>query len=300
MAKAASRKRAVGAKSPNAKRTARRSAGPAATKRGATKRGATKRGVTKRAVTKRAATKRAATKRVAPKRAAAKRAATKRAATSRTVQKPRAAATRNVPQGAGRKPSSARSRAKAGARTSARQDQSRLSKVATAVKGTFAGAVAAVARTVSGGTEDAISLLEADHRRMEDLLKRGEATTARAVKERGALLDTLTAELRRHEQMEEDVLYPALAAHPEAKDIVAEGFQEHHLADVFVQELHGVASDTEQWQAKFTVLKESLEHHIDEEEGEMFRTARAIFSEDELQAMAARMAEVRAEATKGS
>ena len=52
--------------------------------------------------------------------------------------------------------------------------------------------------------------------------------------------------------------------------IVLEGFQEHHVADIIVKELHQVAKDNEQWGAKFKVLKESLEHHIQEEEGEIF------------------------------
>jgi hypothetical protein len=172
--------------------------------------------------------------------------------------------------------------------------------MATAVRGTVAGAVAAVARTVGGRAGDGITLLEADHRRMQDLSKQGEATSTRAMKERGALLDTLTAELDRHELMEEQVLYPALAAHPEAKDIVAEGFQEHHLANVVVRELHEVAADNEQWQAKWTVLKENIEHHIEEEEGEMFRTARAVFTEDELEAMGARMASLKSGASEES
>jgi hypothetical protein len=61
-----------------------------------------------------------------------------------------------------------------------------------------------------------------------------------------------------------------------------------------VAELHSMARDDERWGAKFKVLKESLEHHIKEEEGEMFRTARAIFSRDELQQMGARMAKLKA------
>jgi hemerythrin-like domain-containing protein len=158
------------------------------------------------------------------------------------------------------------------------------------VRGTVAGAVAAVTRRISRrGATDAIVLLETDHRRMEDLLKRGEETTERAIKGRKELLDRLTAELTVHELLEEQVLYPALQAHPGAKDIVLEGFQEHHVADLIVKELHELATDNEQWGAKFKVLKESIEHHIQEEEGEMFRTARAVFSQEDLDAMGAQM-----------
>jgi hemerythrin-like domain-containing protein len=148
----------------------------------------------------------------------------------------------------------------------------------------------------SSGEQDAITLLETDHRRFKDLLKQGEETTERAKKGRTELLDTLTAELNLHELVEEKVLYPALKEHPEARDIVLEGYQEHHVADILTRELHGLATDDEQWGAKFKVLKESLEHHIQEEEGEMFRKARGIFSREDLQGLGARMAKMKAEA----
>ena len=166
--------------------------------------------------------------------------------------------------------------------------------VRTAVKGALAGALAVVTKRLPG-EPDAIALLEADHRRMEDLLKQGEKTTDRAVKGRRELLKTLTAELKAHELIEEKILYPALKEHPEAKDIVLEGYQEHHVADILVKELHGLARDDEKWGAKFKVLTESLEHHIKEEEGKMFRTARGIFSREDLQQMGARMVRMKGE-----
>jgi hemerythrin-like domain-containing protein len=137
---------------------------------------------------------------------------------------------------------------------------------------------------------DAIRLLETDHRRMENLLKKGDETTARGVKARTELLKTLTRELNAHEHIEETVLYPALRSHPEAKDIVLEGYEEHHVADLIVKELHGLARDNEQWGPKFKVLKENIEHHIEEEEDTMFPTARGIFSREELQALGELMA----------
>lgn len=137
-------------------------------------------------------------------------------------------------------------------------------------------------------------MLESDHRRLEDLLKQGEETTARAVKKRTALLRTLTTELTMHELIEEKVLYPALKAHPETRAIVLEGYEEHHVADLIVGELHGLARDNDQWGATFKVLKENIEHHITEEEGEMFRTARAVLSREDLHALGARMAAMKA------
>jgi hemerythrin-like domain-containing protein len=160
-----------------------------------------------------------------------------------------------------------------------------------------AGAVAAVAERMpwTSGQDDALSLLEKDHRRFEQLLKRGEETTEAAVKGRMELLKTITAELNLHELVEEKILYPALKAHPEARDIVLEGYQEHHVADVLTRELLQLPTGDEQWGAKFKVLKESLEHHIQEEEREMFVKARGIFSREQLRRLGSEMARMKAE-----
>ena len=187
-------------------------------------------------------------------------------------------------------------------KTASRRTPTGQTAIGTAVRGLVAGAVAAVADKMpwgAGGT-DAIELLETDHRRMEDLLKQGEETTARGVKVRTELLHTLTRELNAHELIEEKVLYPALQSHPQAKDIVLEGYQEHHVADLLVKELHGLARSDEQWGPKFKVLKENIEHHIQEEEGEMFRTARGIFSREELQQLGTVMAKMKAGALAAS
>ena len=240
-------------------------------------------------VTKRAKpTKRAkATKRTkATKRAKATRPAKVTKRTKATKSTARTARRRNA----------ARSTATRATRREAKPPKpSRLASAATTVKGAVANVVAAVAKRLPGATADmdAVTLLETDHRRLEDLLKQGEETTERARKTRKDLLNTITAELGVHELIEEKLLYPALKKYPEARDIVLEGFQEHHVADLIVKELHDVATDDEQWGAKFKVLKENIEHHIAEEEGPMFRTARGVMSREELQALGARMAQMK-------
>ena len=202
-------------------------------------------------------------------------------------------------------PRSKAARRKTGARAAASRKKtrkraskpSRLAAAATVVRGAAAGAVAAVARRLPWARDenDPVVLLEIDHRRFEELLKQGEETTARAVKRRTALLDTLTAELNVHEAIEEKILYPALKSHPQARDLVLEGYQEHHVADLIVKELHGLARNDEKWGAKFKVLKENIEHHIEEEEKNMFPTARGIMSREELDELGARMKTLRSE-----
>jgi hemerythrin-like domain-containing protein len=167
------------------------------------------------------------------------------------------------------------------------------------VKGAIAGAVAAVTKRLPGSGIDAITLLETDHRQLENLLKRGEKTTQRGVRERKTLLDTIARKLTIHETIEERILYPALKEYPEARDIVLEGFQEHHVADLIMKELYDTAVSDEDWGAKFKVFKENIEHHIKEEEGPMFRTARGVMSREELLKLGGRMAEMKAAAENG-
>ena len=245
-----------------------------------------------------------ATRKTTTARKAARRTLTRSAGKNKTARKParRTAAKRaKAPTKTARRRNAARAAAARSTRKRPAPAPSTLGAAATAVKGALAGAFASVARRIPGTSEstDALTLLESDHRRMEDLLAQGEETTERAVKGRAALLHTITRDLEAHELIEEKVFYPALKVHPEATDIVLEGFQEHHVADVLVGELHALARNDQQWGPKFKVLKEIIEHHIQEEEGPMFRTARGVMSREELNDLGARMAKMKANALRG-
>ena len=211
--------------------------------------------------------RRSAKKAKAAKRTAAKRRPTK-AAKKKTAA--RAAASRN------RKPA---------------KKKSTLESVGAIARGAALTAVAAITNRLpwAKNENDPIALLEADHRRFEKLLEEGEQTTERAVKGRREILDTLISELNVHEAIEEQILYPALKPHAEARHVVLEGFEEHHVADVVLNELKSVATDSEKWAAKFKVLKESITHHIKEEERMMFPAARGVLAREELLALGARM-----------
>jgi hemerythrin-like domain-containing protein len=129
---------------------------------------------------------------------------------------------------------------------------------------------------------DAMSLLKEDHRKVKKLLAELESTTERGVKTREELFTKVKQELVIHEAIEEEIFYPALKEHPKTKEIALEGYEEHHVVDTVMAEIEGVAYDDEKWGAKFTVMKENLEHHIEEEEGEMFKQAKQVFDQDEL------------------
>jgi len=143
---------------------------------------------------------------------------------------------------------------------------------------------------------DALSLLKEDHDKVKKMLQELDSTTERGVKTRQELFAKVKQELQVHEAIEEEIFYPALKDHPKTKEIALEAYEEHHVVDMVMTEIEGVAFDDEVWGAKFTVMKENLEHHIEEEEGEMFTQAKQVFDEDELaqlgESMAARKEEL--------
>jgi hemerythrin-like domain-containing protein len=140
---------------------------------------------------------------------------------------------------------------------------------------------------------DALALLKADHDKVKKMLADGEKTTERGEKTRSELFTTLKAEMMLHERIEEEIFYPALKEHPKAKDIVLEAYEEHHVVDDIMGELEATDVTDETWAAKFKVMKENIEHHIEEEEGEMFKQARQVFETDDLQQLGERMAELK-------
>jgi hemerythrin-like domain-containing protein len=137
---------------------------------------------------------------------------------------------------------------------------------------------------------DAISLLKDDHSKLKKLLTELDGTTERGVKTRQDLFAKVKQELTVHETIEEEIFYPALKEHPKTKEIVLEAYEEHHVVDTVMAEIEGVPFDDETWGAKLTVMKENIEHHIEEEENEMFKQARQVFDESELEALGGRMA----------
>src|SRR5215207_1494224 len=129
---------------------------------------------------------------------------------------------------------------------------------------------------------NAITMLKTDHDKVKALLTELEGTTERGEKIRAELFSTIKGELTVHEIIEEEIFYPALKSHPKAKDIVLEGYEEHHVVDLLMSELEELDVTDETWGAKALVMKENIEHHIEEEEGEMFKQARSVFDEAEL------------------
>ncbi|MEX2274800.1 MAG: hemerythrin domain-containing protein [Actinomycetota bacterium] len=137
---------------------------------------------------------------------------------------------------------------------------------------------------------DAITLLKNDHEKVKGLLEKVDSTTERGVKTREELFGKIKTELTVHEAIEEEIFYPALKEHVKTKEITLEAYEEHHVVDEIMGEIERTPFDDERWGAKFTVMKENLEHHIEEEENQMFKQARQVLDKGELESLGGRMA----------
>lgn len=147
---------------------------------------------------------------------------------------------------------------------------------------------------------NAFTLLKADHKKVAGLLEKIDATTERGVKTREELFGQLKTELDVHARVEETIFYPKLEEADETRDITLEALEEHRLVKQLLGELDDMGKDQEQWTAKFTVLKENVEHHVEEEEGDMFPKARKVLSEEQAEELGTRMEEAKAKEMKAA
>ena len=136
---------------------------------------------------------------------------------------------------------------------------------------------------------NAFTLLKEDHKKVAGILEKIDATTERGVKTREELFTQLKNELDIHAEIEETIFYPALEKHEETREITLEGIEEHRIVKELLAELDAMAKDDEIWTAKMTVLKENVEHHVEEEEGEMFPKARKALTEEEIESLGTRL-----------
>ena len=132
-------------------------------------------------------------------------------------------------------------------------------------------------------------MLKHDHDRVKSLLGDIEGSSSGAAESRGMMLATLKHDLEVHEVLEEEILYPALKDHAKTKELALEAYEEHHVVDLVIADIETTLPGDETWAAKFAVLKENLEHHIEEEEGQMFKQARQVFSKPQMEELGERM-----------
>ena len=122
---------------------------------------------------------------------------------------------------------------------------------------------------------DAITLLKNDHKTVERLFKRFEKATKSGGEDRKAIVAEIIKELSVHAAIEEQVFYPSVRREvTDAEDTVLEALEEHHVVKWTLSELETMDESDERFTAKVTVLMESVRHHVEEEESEMFPDVR--------------------------
>jgi iron-sulfur cluster repair protein YtfE (RIC family) len=137
--------------------------------------------------------------------------------------------------------------------------------------------------------KDATSLLKQDHQRVKRLFEQFER--ARDSSQRLELFQSLRNELQVHATLEEEIFYPDVERQrqPDLEEQVREAHQEHDEAKQLLARGEGLAGDSDELEAVVTSLREAVEHHVQEEEGEMFPRAREVFSAAELKQIGARL-----------
>lgn len=148
---------------------------------------------------------------------------------------------------------------------------------------------------------NAIALLKADHEKVKKLLTQLESTTERGVKTREELLSKIEHELLIHTQLEEKIFYPAYkaAGGKEEATMDAEAREEHRaVEDLVLPDLKATDPSKITFSGRAKVLKELLEHHIEEEEDELFPQAKKLLSAKVLNELGSAMQALRAELKK--
>jgi len=135
---------------------------------------------------------------------------------------------------------------------------------------------------------NAITMLKSDHATVKRLLRELDESGDRATKQRERLLGDIEREVKIHSQLEEELFYPTFkkcAETTDAEDLFYEATEEHHVVDMILPELKSTSPKTPEFAAKAKVLRELIEHHVREEEGEMFPQARRLMSDEQLRAL---------------
>ena len=133
---------------------------------------------------------------------------------------------------------------------------------------------------------DAFSLLKADHRKVEDLFSQLESASGQA---KMRVFEQIKTELELHTHIEEKFFYPALEKPKQTHELTLEAYEEHDVVKKLLQQMSRAKSATEEWEAQGKVLQENVEHHVEEEENELFPKAEAALSEEDIETLGEQM-----------
>jgi hemerythrin superfamily protein len=140
---------------------------------------------------------------------------------------------------------------------------------------------------------DAISLLKEDHRKVEKLFKEIEEAPPG---KREQIYNEINKELTIHAELEEKLFYPAADAAKQTHELALEAMEEHKQMKIVLADLQKAEKKTETWLAGFKVLMEDVQHHVKEEETELFpKIKKEVLSEQQLKAVGQQMEEMKSQ-----
>jgi hemerythrin superfamily protein len=142
-----------------------------------------------------------------------------------------------------------------------------------------------------------VELLKNDHDKVDKLFQKVKANPEGDNRD---LFEQIRAELDVHTEVEETIVYPFLIENgdEELKKITEEGIEEHRQAKMFLKEIAGLKEDSEKFEPKMKVLMEDVEHHVQEEEGEMFPMVKEQFDNATLEELGTKVEAARAKLQK--
>jgi hemerythrin-like domain-containing protein len=114
----------------------------------------------------------------------------------------------------------------------------------------------------------AIEMLLEDHHKVKNLFEEFKHAEEKKAKEQ--IVENTLRELEVHAALEEEIFYPAAEKQVDEKESIDEAREEHHVVKLLIGELRKMTAGEERYDAKYTVLAESVKHHIEEEESELF------------------------------
>jgi len=130
---------------------------------------------------------------------------------------------------------------------------------------------------------DILKMIEKDHKETAKGLEELIGTKGNSAAARKKIWTPLEKDLMAHMKAEEEILYPPLKE--EIEDKIMEAIEEHQLLRLAISVLDETPASDKTWLPKLKVIKENIEHHVEEEEGEVFEAARNKFSKEELEKM---------------
>src|ERR1044072_2902738 len=144
---------------------------------------------------------------------------------------------------------------------------------------------------------DPFELLKADHRKVEELFTEWESASG---KQKLQVFGQIRMELELHTHIEEKIFYPALEEPEETHDLAVEAYEEHAVVKDLLKQLGKARTANDEWEAQAKVLQENVEHHVEEEENELFAKAESVLGEEELEELGDRMEAEKARKQRGA